>query len=61
MQEETYIDPYDIEVLKRWLKLAKAHGTKAIKIVAGEEANTYKVTVHPDYLYPRKKGKGVRQ
>lgn len=39
------IDEYDIEVLKHWLHLAKTIGTDAIKIVAGDEPNTYKVTI----------------
>jgi len=35
------IDKYDIAILEAWLILAKAHGTDAIKIVAGEEPGTW--------------------
>jgi len=39
------IDKYDIDVLQYWLRLAKTVGTDAVKIVSGDEPNTYKVTV----------------
>ena len=31
------IDPYDVELLKKWLKLAQTQGTDAIKIVSTDE------------------------
>lgn len=43
------IDPWDIEVLEKWLKLAKTVGTDAIKIVAGDEDGQYIVTVEPQF------------
>jgi len=39
------IDWYDIEVLTRWLKLAKTKGTDSIKIVAGPGPGQYIVTI----------------
>lgn len=39
------IDKWDVEILERWLKLAKTEGTDRIKIVAGPEMNSWIVRV----------------
>ncbi|GAH89294.1 unnamed protein product [marine sediment metagenome] len=39
------IAEWDIAILKRWLKLAKVEGTDAIRVVSGDNPNTYVVTV----------------
>lgn len=41
------IDKWDIELFEKFLKLAKTEGTDAIKVVAGDTANTYKVSLFP--------------
>jgi len=46
------IDQYDIDKIKSWLHLAQTEGTDRIKIVAGDEPNTWIVrTFPPKYRY----------
>lgn len=40
-KEQPMIDKWDVEILKRWLKLAQTEGTDRIKIVAGPEMNSW--------------------
>lgn len=44
-RESRMIDKHDIAILRKWLKLAQAKGTDAIKIVAGNKPNTYIVSL----------------
>lgn len=42
------IDPYDIQVFRRWLRLAQTKGTDTIKVVCCDcGAGCYKVTIIP--------------
>ena len=52
------IDQNDIRVLKHWLHLAKTIGTDAVRIVAGDELYTYKVTVEEICAGCTEKSKG---
>ncbi len=52
------IDQNDIRALKRWLHLARTVGTDAVRIVAGDELNTYKVTVEEICAGYTEKSKG---
>lgn len=47
------IDKWDIAKLKEWLKLAQTKGTDAIKIVAGDEPQSYVVKIKLDLTKER--------
>jgi len=40
------IDKYDIALFQRFLRLARTEGTDTIKVVVGDKADTWVVSLH---------------